>query len=76
MSRKEFIGMTACVMAMSVLALDAMLPALPMIGADLHVAEENSRQWVITTFWIGLGVGNLLYLPFADRIGRRTLLLA
>ena len=75
MSRKEFIGMTACVMAISVLALDAMLPALPMIGADLHVAEENSRQWVITTFWIGLGVGNLLYLPFADRIGRRTLLL-
>lgn len=72
---REFVGMMAALMAMVALSIDAMLPALPAIGADLGVTNANDRQWVIAAFMIGLGVGQLVHGPLADRYGRRPVLL-
>lgn len=75
MGPKEFIGIIAAMMAVNALAIDAMLPALPQIGASLGVTEENQRQLVITAYLIGFGVAQLFYGPLADRFGRKKVLL-
>lgn len=62
-------------MALNALAIDSMLPALPAIGADLGVANENSRQWVVTAYLLGFGGAQLVYGPMADRFGRKPVLL-
>jgi DHA1 family bicyclomycin/chloramphenicol resistance-like MFS transporter len=53
-----------------------MLPALPHIGEDLGVANENTRQWVITAYLLGFGGAQLFYGPLSDRYGRRPVLFA
>ena len=62
-------------MALNALAIDSMLPALPAIGADLGVANENSRQLVVTAYLLGFGAAQLIYCPVADRFGRKSVLL-
>lgn len=68
--------MVAALMALGALGIDIMLPALPAIGEALGVASENRRQFVITAFLLGFGVGQLLHGPLADRYGRRPVLVA
>jgi DHA1 family bicyclomycin/chloramphenicol resistance-like MFS transporter len=70
----EFVCLIALMMALNALAIDSMLPALPHIGADLGVANENSRQWVVTAYLLGFGAAQLVYGPLADRYGRRPVL--
>ncbi|RZJ96940.1 MAG: Bcr/CflA family efflux MFS transporter [Brevundimonas sp.] len=70
----EFVCLVALMMALNALAIDSMLPALPHIGADLGVANENSRQWVVTAYLLGFGAAQLAYGPLADRYGRRPIL--
>lgn len=72
----EFVCLIAVMMALNALAIDAMLPALPHIGEDLGVTNENSRQWVITAYLLGFGVAQLFYGPLSDRYGRRPVLFA
>ncbi|RDE07032.1 multidrug effflux MFS transporter [Sphingomonas aracearum] len=71
---KEFVALIACLMALTALGIDSMLPALPAIGAALDVAEENRRQFIITAFLIGFGVAQLAWGPLADRFGRKPVL--
>ncbi|MNH55712.1 Bicyclomycin resistance protein [compost metagenome] len=70
----EFVCLIAIMMALNALAIDAMLPALPHIGEDLGVANENTRQWVITAYLLGFGGAQLFYGPLSDRYGRRPVL--
>jgi MFS transporter, DHA1 family, multidrug resistance protein len=72
---KEFVALIAGLMAMNALSIDPMLPALPSIGAALGVDNPNDRQWIITAYFIGLGVGSLLYGSLSDRYGRRPVLI-
>jgi DHA1 family bicyclomycin/chloramphenicol resistance-like MFS transporter len=72
--RKEFIALIAALMASNAMAIDAMLPALPAIGAALGVAEDNDRQLVITAFLLGYGASQIIYGPLADRFGRKGML--
>ena len=72
---KEFVAMVASLMAINALSIDPMLPALPAIGKSLHIVHENDRQWIIVAYFMGLGVGSLLYGPLSDRYGRRPILL-
>lgn len=51
-------------------AIDMYLPALPAIGASLG-AEMGAVQWSLTAFFLSLGVGQLLYGPVSDMVGRK-----
>jgi DHA1 family bicyclomycin/chloramphenicol resistance-like MFS transporter len=70
----EFVAMVASLMAMTALAIDAMLPALPAIGQDLNVIEDNDRQLVIGVMLLGFGIAQIVHGPLSDRFGRRPLL--
>src|SRR3712207_4705750 len=70
----EFIALMAALMASNALAIDAMLPALPSIGSDLGVAEDNRRQLVITAYLLGFGAAQLFWGALADRFGRKRLI--
>ena len=70
----EFVGLTAMLMALNALAIDIMLPALPQMGADFAVREENDRQLIIVSYMLGFGVSQLFYGPLTDRFGRRSVL--
>ena len=70
----EFVGLTAMLMALNALAIDIMLPALPQMGADFAVREENDRQLIIVSYMLGFGISQLFYGPLTDRFGRRSVL--
>lgn len=72
---REFVTMMALMMALNALAIDAMLPALPQIASALGAPDANAQQYIITYYFIGLGVGSLLHGPLADRFGRRAVIL-
>lgn len=75
LGQREFIVLIAALMSLQALGVDAMLPALPAIGAALDVANENTVQWVIASYVFGFGAMQLVYGPLADRYGRRPVLL-
>lgn len=67
----EFIVLMALMVSLVALSIDAMLPALGEIGADLGVVRENDTQWIVTALFLGLAVAQLLYGPLSDSIGRK-----
>lgn len=72
---REFVALMSALMAMSALSIDTMLPALPNIARDLYVMHDNSRQLIITLFFLGMAGGSLIYGPLADHHGRRPVLI-
>lgn len=70
----EFVSLIAAMMALTALGIDSMLPALPAIGASLHIDEPNHRQYVVTAFLLGFAFAQLAYGPLSDRFGRRPVL--
>ena len=73
---RETVAMLAGLMALNAFAIDAMLPALPDIGADLGVADHNQRQLVVVAYFFGFGLTQLIWGPLADRYGRKPVLAA
>ena len=71
---REMVAMLAGLMALNAFAIDAMIPALPQIGEELGVAEENRRQLVVVAYFIGFGSTQLIWGPLADRFGRKPVL--
>ena len=72
----EFVALIASLMALGALGIDSMLPALPVIGRDLHVQHENSLQWIVSIYFMGLGFGQLIFGILSDWLGRKRVLLA
>ena len=52
-------------------AIDMYLPALPSIGASLG-ASPGAVQASLMAFFIALGLGQILYGPASDMLGRKT----
>ncbi|KMS61817.1 MULTISPECIES: multidrug effflux MFS transporter [Sphingobium] len=71
---REFVLLCACLMAMNALSIDPMLPALPDIGRDLNIPHPNDRQLIISMYFLGLGIGSLLFGILSDRFGRKRVL--
>ena len=72
----EFVALTAATMATQALAVDAMLPAFPIILRALDVADANHGQWIVTAYMTGLSFGQLFWGIISDRFGRRRILLS
>jgi DHA1 family bicyclomycin/chloramphenicol resistance-like MFS transporter len=72
---RESITLIAAFMAAQALAIDAMLPALPSIARALDLVNENRSQWVISSYVVGLGIGQLFWGLLSDRFGRRPVLI-
>lgn len=67
----EFVAMMAFVTCFVAMAIDVMLPALSYIGNDLQVENANDTQLVIATIFLGVAVGQVLYGPLSDVVGRK-----
>lgn len=74
-SRAEFIAALAALMAMNAAAIDIMLPGMQQIGAALGETDENRRQLIVTAYFAGFGLFQLLFGPLSDRFGRKPPLL-
>lgn len=71
----EFVILMAVMMSLGALAIDGMLPALDDIALSLGVTDPNQRQLVVGAYLLASGVGSLWPGMFADRYGRRPILL-
>ncbi|MEI9906308.1 MAG: MFS transporter [Asticcacaulis sp.] len=72
----EFVALIASLMALGALGIDSMLPALSAIGHDLNVADPNHQQWVVQIYFLGLGLGQLVFGVLSDWLGRKRVLLS
>jgi DHA1 family bicyclomycin/chloramphenicol resistance-like MFS transporter len=60
--------------ALGPLAIDMYLPSLPALSKSLH-ASPGEVSITLAAFFAGLGIGQLVYGPTSDRVGRRGPLL-
>lgn len=67
----EFVAMLALIFATTALSIDAMLPVLPQIAAELSPGDANLAQLVLPAFAVGLGIGTILAGPLSDWLGRK-----
>lgn len=69
----EFIALMASLMAIVALCIDAILPALDIIGKDIGTTSLSDNQLLITMVFLGLGVGSLFFGPLSDTLGRKPI---
>ncbi len=69
------LGAVVLITAIAPLATDMYVPAFPLVGRDLD-ASATQVQLTLTTFFVGMALGQLAGGPFSDRVGRRRPLLA
>ena len=67
----EFIALMASLMSVVALAIDALLPALDVIGMAVHTQTPTENQLIITLIFLGLGIGPLIFGPLSDNLGRK-----
>lgn len=70
-SQIEFVALMAFLMSVVALAIDALLPALDIIGYSLNTQTAADNQLLITMIFVGLGFGPLLFGPISDSLGRK-----
>ncbi|MGF1476785.1 MAG: multidrug effflux MFS transporter [Geminicoccaceae bacterium] len=71
----EFVVLFSLVTSMIAISIDAVLPAMDIIGRDLNVAHPNDVQLVISMFILGMVAGELVFGPLSDAIGRKRAIL-
>ncbi len=67
----EFIALMAALMSVTALSIDALLPALDIIGLDIGTETPADNQLLIIMIFLGLGLGPLLFGPLSDSLGRK-----
>lgn len=73
LSQFEFVTLMAFLMSIVALAIDALLPALTQIGADIGIQQSKDNQLLITMIFLGLGLGQLFFGPISDSLGRKPI---
>ena len=71
----EFSALMAMMFATIAFSIDAMLPGLPAIAAELTPDSPNNVQMIVTSFVIGMGLATFFVGPLSDALGRRVVLL-
>ena len=75
--RREFLALMAAATATVAISIDAMLPAFAELREYLGLPSDSSSvALVVTVFFAGLGIGQFVYGPLADRFGRKPVFLA
>ncbi|KLN59933.1 MFS transporter [Kiloniella spongiae] len=74
LSSGEFIALMAFLMSLVALSIDAVMPALPLLGQELAVANPNDVQLVIGIIFFGLATGQIFFGPWSDSIGRKPVI--
>lgn len=72
----ESVALLALLISLVALSIDAMLPALPALAAELGAAHPGDTPLVIAALFLGLSVGQLVCGPVSDSVGRRPVVLA
>ncbi|WP_115879309.1 multidrug effflux MFS transporter [Lutibacter oceani] len=72
-SQLEFIALMASLMSVVALAIDALLPALDLIGISIGTVNVVDNQLLITMIFLGLGLGPLVFGPISDSLGRKPI---
>jgi DHA1 family bicyclomycin/chloramphenicol resistance-like MFS transporter len=76
-SRQPTLGeflMLGALTAFGAITIDIYLPALPAIASDFAVTPAMV-QLTLTAFFVGMALGQLVYGPVSDRVGRRPTIL-
>lgn len=71
----EFVSLIGLLMAIVALSIDIMLPTLPAIARSFSLADPNAPQLIVTSYLGGFAIGQLMWGPASDRLGRRPVLL-
>ncbi|MFT5996952.1 MAG: DHA1 family bicyclomycin/chloramphenicol resistance-like MFS transporter, partial [Glaciecola sp.] len=71
----EFILLMAFLTSLVALSIDAMLPALDQIGAELNSTSTQQTYLIVSIFFVGMAIGQIFFGPFADARGRRLTIL-
>ena len=66
----------AALMSVVALAIDALLPALDIIGIAIGTENIVDNQLLITMMFLGLGIGPLFFGPVSDATGRKPVVYA
>jgi DHA1 family bicyclomycin/chloramphenicol resistance-like MFS transporter len=75
-SSQEFTLLMALLMSIVAISIDALLPALGVIGGELGVTHPNQVQLIIGCIFGGMAVGQLIAGPLSDAMGRKPVLYA
>lgn len=71
---RRFVFTAASVMAIGPLSIDMYLPSLPALQEHFG-ADTAATQLTLSSYFVGLAIGQLIYGPVSDRFGRRAPLL-
>ncbi len=71
----EFIALMALLTSLVALSIDAMLPALENIGDELNAHSAQQTFLIVSLFFMGMSIGQLIFGPFSDARGRRLTIL-
>ncbi|MCH2248939.1 MAG: multidrug effflux MFS transporter [Cognatishimia sp.] len=75
LSELEFIALTAMLFATIAFSIDAMLPALTVMGEELSPADPERATLVVGIFVLGMGIGTFFAGPLSDAFGRKPVIL-
>jgi len=67
----EFIILMAIMTSLVPLSVNTVLPALSLIAQDLAVQQANNIQLVLSTLFLGMAAGQMIYGPISDSLGRK-----
>lgn len=58
-------------MAIGAFSIDAILPAMKIIGDNYGVSNPNDNQLLVSLVFLGLAIGQIFFGPLSDSIGRK-----
>jgi len=71
LSRTEYIILMSAIVAVDALAIDAILPALAFMSDYFGLRNDNDRQLIVTSIFVGYAVGVMIFGVASDSFGRK-----